>query len=318
MKRNKKIKIIAIAAVLVMAIGIILGVYLFEQEKISENELSDNKSALETQSEENAEAETEKQDTQEGDEAKNAQESAESSGNDDTDTSQEENNNETTSENQSDEGTGSESSPKSESNVPETEEESTNTEMALPYTVPGTGLVIDHINSYSGVFIEDGSDENVENIFAAHITNTSEQNVEYSRITASINGNSLVFELSDLPAGAGVSVLESSRAAYVEGNLTYIDNQTAYADSFSMLDNEVGMVVGDDNGITVTNLTQEDIPCIRIFYKFASDENEYLGGITYTAKIDDLKASASMTIYPSHFAKEGSKIMMVRRYDSTE
>lgn len=190
-------------------------------------------------------------------------------------------------------------------------------EMTLPYTVPGTGLVIDRIDSYSGVFIEDGTDEEVTDIFAVHVQNQSDNNVEYSNIILEINGKPLNFKITDLPAGSGITVLESSRAAWEDGTPGYVDNQTAYIDAFDMLNSDTGVVIGDDNGITVTNLTDEEIPCLRLFYKFVKD-GEYLGGITYTAKIDNLAAGDSVTIYPSHFAKDGSQVMMVRRYESTE
>lgn len=189
-------------------------------------------------------------------------------------------------------------------------------EMTLPYTVPGTDLIIDAVDSYSGVFIEDGSDEEVSNIFAIHVKNEGE-NVEYSSINLEVDGKELNFTISDLPSGAAVSVLENSRAAYSDGTPVYRGNQTAYIDKFDMMSSEVGIVIGDDNGMTVTNLTDERITCLRIFYKFAQDD-EYLGGITYTAKIDGLDAGDSITIYPSHFSKEGSKVMMVRTYETTE
>ena len=189
-------------------------------------------------------------------------------------------------------------------------------EMTLPYTVPGTDLIIDAVDSYSGVFIEDGSDEEVSNIFAIHVKNEGE-NVEYSSINLEVDGKELNFTISDLPSGAAVSVLENSRTAYSDGTPVYRGNQTAYIDKFDMMSSEVGIVIGDDNGMTVTNLTDEKIPCLRIFYKFAQDD-EYLGGITYTAKIDGLDAGDSITIYPSHFSKEGSKVMMVRTYETTE
>lgn len=187
-------------------------------------------------------------------------------------------------------------------------------EMSLPYTVPGTQLVIDRMDSYSGIFIEDGSDKEVSDIFAIHVQNQGE-NVEYSSINLEVGGNELNFAISDLPSGAAVSVLESSAAAYETGSVLYRGSQTAYISAFDMLSSEVGIVTGNDNSLSVTNQTESDIPCLRIFYKFAKDQ-EYLGGITYTAKINELRAGETRTIYPSHFSAEGSKVMMVRKYDT--
>lgn len=314
MKKEKKKAVIAAGAVLLVLLAILAGVFLLNRSAGTAQETAgtsqDSEAAGEkedpAQEDSASGAQEQSQETEEGD-GKTEEEGTEDIP--DADSQQE----------QADQGlqTGQTGGGDGAASQTETAQEESR-EMNLPYTVPGTGLVIDHIDSYTGVFVEDGSDENVENIFAAHITNSSDQNVEYAKINASLNGTPLSFEISDIPAGAGVTVLESSRTGYAEGTLTYIDSQTAYTDSFSQMEDQIGTVVGEDNGITVTNLTQEDIPCIRIFYKFASGETEYIGGITYTAKIDGLEAGGSMTIYPSHFSAEGSRIMMVRRYESAE
>ena len=58
---------------------------------------------------------------------------------------------------------------------------------------------------------------------------------------------------------------------------------------------------------------------MRIFYKFyLSDVNVWIGGITYTAKLTDVKAGEARVISPSHFSNGLSRIMMVRTYDTTE
>lgn len=301
MKKEKKKAVIAAGGVLLVLLAILAGVFLLNGSAGTAQETASTA--------QDSEAVGEKEDPEE-DSASEAQKTEEERTEDIPET---ENQQEQTDQELQTGQTGGEDGAASQ-----TETVQEDREMTLPYTVPGTGLVVDHIDSYTGVFVEDGSDENVENIFAAHIINSSDQNVEYAKIIASLNGTPLSFEISDIPAGAGVTVLESSRTGYAEGILTYTDSQTAYTGSFGQMEDQIGTVVGEDNGITVTNLTQEDIPCIRIFYKFASGETEYIGGITYTAKIDGLEAGGSITIYPSHFSAEGSRIMMVRRYESEE
>lgn len=303
MKKEKKKAVIAAGGVLLVLLAILAGVFLLNGSAGTAQETASTSQDSETAGEKD---DPEEDGVSEAQEQSQETEEEGTEGISETESQQEQ----TDQELQTGEGDGAASQT-------ETEQEESR-EMNLPYTVPGTGLVVDHIDSYTGVFVEDGSDENVENIFAAHIINSSDQNVEYAKINASLNGTPLSFEISDIPAGAGVTVLESSRTGYAEGILTYTDSQTAYTGSFGQMEDQIGTVVGEDNGITVTNLTQEDIPCIRIFYKFASGETEYIGGITYTAKIDGLEAGGSITIYPSHFSAEGSRIMMVRRYESEE
>lgn len=311
MKNSRKIVVILVSIILIFVIGIIVKGFRTEKggQKVQNKvEISKNKEPQEATSENSA---VNERDTQVEKQTADKQEVSEKEKKTDEN---KKNNRKNGDENKL---TEKESLPEStEKNTDENTEENTN--ITLPFTIPGTELVIDHIDSYTGVFVEDGSDEKVEDIFAIHILNNSNQNVEYSEITVSINGTDLLFKVSGLPAGAGISVLESNRTTYEEGTLTYIDNQTAYVDDFNLLENEIGTVIEDDNGITVTNLTKEDIPCVRLFYKFVSEDEEYLGGITYTAKIKDLKAGDNLTIYPSHFAKDGSEIIMVRTYDTAE
>ena len=72
-----------------------------------------------------------------------------------------------------------------------------------------------------------------------------------------------------------------------------------------------------EGSLLVTNITETDIPCIRIFYKFYMyDTNVYVGGITYTAKVTNLAAGASCIVTPSHYLQGYSKIIMVKTYDT--
>ena len=64
----------------------------------------------------------------------------------------------------------------------------------------------------------------------------------------------------------------------------------------------------------MTNQTESDIPCLRIFYKFAKDQ-EYLGGITYTQRSMNLGREKQGQSTVSLLC-EGSKVMMVRKYDT--
>ena len=88
---------------------------------------------------------------------------------------------------------------------------------------------------------------------------------------------------------------------------------------FEMSEEQVQVQENGDQSLTVSNLTNEDIPAVRIFYKFYMEEEEtYVGGITYTAKLTDLKAGESRKITPSHYVSGYSRVMMVRTYDTAE
>jgi len=81
----------------------------------------------------------------------------------------------------------------------------------------------------------------------------------------------------------------------------------------------VEVVENESGTLSVTNIGSDTIPCVRIFYKFALEKGAiYVGGITYTAKIVDLKPGETQEIAPSHYEAGSSEIMMIRTYNTAE
>ena len=183
------------------------------------------------------------------------------------------------------------------------------------YNTPDASLTIQRINGYSGMFIEDGSDKEVKNVAAIQVKNTSKQVVEYAQIELYNGDKKLVFEVSTLPANSSAVVMEKSKTTFDSSkNVTYGKSTVAYTDKLEK-SSDIKYKVLDNNGIEVTNKSKKDIGCVRVFYKYKSEEGYYVGGITYVAKVNNLKAGTSETIYPSHFATDGGQVMMVKTYD---
>ena len=189
----------------------------------------------------------------------------------------------------------------------------------FPYDVPGTGITVQNISSYSGIYVEDGSDQEISNVSAMQMYNSGSNAVEYVSVSVKCNGEQLEFEASDIPAGASVMVQEKNKKAYQSGTYTECVGTAAKVDGFGMSEDKVQVTPNDDNTFTVTNLTEETIPCVRIFYKlYMEDKGIYVGGITYNVKVTELEAGTSQTVSPSHYAQGYSRLMMVRTYDTTE
>ena len=93
----------------------------------------------------------------------------------------------------------------------------------------------------------------------------------------------------------------------------------AETDEFEMSEDKVRVEETGEGSLRITNLTDEEIPCVRIFYKFYMEEEQtYVGGITYTAKVTGLSAGGSQTVTPSHYSSGNSLVMMVRTYDTAQ
>lgn len=193
-------------------------------------------------------------------------------------------------------------------------------QLEFPCMIPGTELVIQKVSGYDGIFLEDGQDAPASNVCAIVVVNATGRDVEYAEITLKREDISLEFHISGLTAGSSALVLERSGEAYVEDS-RYYDCSAAVSmvDSFELSRELVEVTEHEDGGLTVTNLSGEHIPCVRIFYKFyMSDVDVYVGGITYTAKLVELAPGASQHIQPSHYLAGMSRIVMVKTYDTMD
>lgn len=169
---------------------------------------------------------------------------------------------------------------------------------------------------YDGAFLEDGSDDEVKNVLALLFKNTSDKDIQYAEYAFAVDGKPISFKVSDLPAGQQCVVLEASRHQRNTSEvLELISRVVAPVDMLPGSD-KVVPVMNDDNTITIMNLTQEELPVVRVFYKYYyPDENTFVGGITYTATATKVPAGGSVTIAPSHYETNASRIMGTGVYE---
>lgn len=190
------------------------------------------------------------------------------------------------------------------------------TVVSLPYVIPGTNLMIQRVAGYDGIFLEDGSDAEVTGVAMLLLYNVGNEAVEYADVTLTYDDKVLRFEASALPAGGVVAVQEASKSTCASGDLVECTADVAVIEKLGMSEDQISVVDNGDNSLTVTNLTGTEIVTVRVFYKYFMDEEDaYVGGITYTAKISNLAANASVVVTPSHYASGASEVVMVRTYN---
>ena len=187
----------------------------------------------------------------------------------------------------------------------------------FPYQIPNTSLVIQKVRSYDGVFIEDGSDREVFGISAIVVENIGDECIEYAKISMQCNGKPLVYELKTLEPKGVMIVQEYTAAIYEEGKYSECTAEIAIMETMDMAEDYISIEEVDGGKVRITNISEIDIPSIRIFYKFyKSDTKVLLGGITYTVKISELQKGETREVILSHYEKGASRIMMVRTYDT--
>ena len=315
MSKNKKIIGVIIGLVIVLAIAIPIGTGKIHLGGNSSNVADNNTQS--GQSESGDKDSNSATDNKDGENSKdNSDKNSNGSDSNDADNNGSSSNGGTGSNGGSNSNGGTNSNGGSSKDGSITNFNNTGKKVSSNFKVDDAAITIQRINGYSGIFIEDGSDKEVKNVAAIEVKNTSNKPLEFAQIQLYNGSKKLVFDVSTLPANSSAIVMEKNKASFNSSKgVTYGGTTAGYVNSLEK-SSSVKCKKVKNNGIEVTNTSSKNIPCVRVFYKYKSDDGYYVGGITYTAKVEDLKAGASQTIYPSHFASDGGEIMMVKAYNS--
>lgn len=314
MSKNKKIIGVIIGLVIVLAIAIPIGTGKIHLGGNSSNVVDNTQSGQSESGDKDSNSAT---DNKDGENSKdNSDKNSNGSDSTDADNDGSSSNGGTGSNGGSNSNGGTNSNGGSSKDGSITNFNNTGKKVSSNFKVDDAAITIQRVNGYSGIFIEDGSDKEVKNVAAIEVKNTSNKPLEFAQIQLYNGSKKLVFDVSTLPANSSAVVMEKNKASFNSSKgVTYGGTTAGYINSLEKA-SSVKCKKVKNNGIEVTNTSSKNIPCVRVFYKYKSSEGYYVGGITYTAKVEDLKAGASQTIYPSHFASDGGEIMMVKAYNS--
>lgn len=167
----------------------------------------------------------------------------------------------------------------------------------------GSDLELQGIGRYAGLYLEDGSDDIVSNIMMVRVKNTGEKDLQLAKLRIKYADFTAEFEITNLPAGRTVVVLEKNRHTYVEQkhvsasleNVVFFQTQMdVFADKFEL--------TGLDGVLNVKNISGSDISGdIYVYYKYFARDELY-GGITFRAKINGgLKDGEIRQVSAGHF-----------------
>ena len=189
--------------------------------------------------------------------------------------------------------------------------------MKFPCEIPEYGLVIEKMAAYKGLFVEDGTNVNTENVAMLLLENNGDFPVEYTQICVQYGQEQLLFDVSALPVGEKLVVQEKNGKAIPDAEMSSAKAMVVQRAEMGMSENEVRVTDNGDNTITIENLTDDTISTVRVFYKYYMEEEAiFVGGIAFTVRVTRLNAGESVTIRPSHYTSQNSRVVMVQTYDS--
>ena len=176
------------------------------------------------------------------------------------------------------------------------------------------GLQVEKIGSYSGIFVEDGSDDVVSRILMVIVKNVGSQTVQYAELELTDGTTTAYFTLSSLPPGESAVVMEQNRMPYSNGKtLTQCSvHNVVLFDQEPSLNKDRIQVQALNGALNITNISGQDISGnVVIYYKNAASDMLY-GGITYRTTITGgISAGEVRQIIANHFYPNGSRIMWI-------
>ena len=165
------------------------------------------------------------------------------------------------------------------------------------------GLVtVEKVGRYAGIFVEDGSDEIVSDVFAITVVNNSDKMLQYAQVVITCGGEEYTFDMSTIPKKALPEDLSGAQ--------TVLTTVTEFQEAPSTYP-EVFELTPFEYSVNIKNVSKSDISGdVYVYYKTKVGDL-YMGGITYRAKVTDLAAGEEKSAYASHFYGSDSEILFV-------
>lgn len=195
-----------------------------------------------------------------------------------------------------------------------TSSESDEAEEQFVITLDDPNLVVEAVGSYSGNFLEDGSDEPTANVAAMLITNNSDQMLQIGEITFQVSDTETAeFKVTNLPSGTTTLVLESNKREFkTEDSYTHGETATGYMEQPTLEEDKFELITTEKGKITLKNKTDESYDKVYVYYKYVQLGGAYLGGITYRTPFENVPAGGEVEAVAGHFNPDSSQIMAVQ------
>ncbi|MDO4564932.1 MAG: hypothetical protein Q4C04_04895 [Clostridia bacterium] len=185
-------------------------------------------------------------------------------------------------------------------------------EEPLDLYIGETGLVLQGILSYTGNYLEDGSDSPVQGVCAIKLLNDSGKDISYATLQfADQLGRELSFTFSNLPDGWSIIVLEAEKSFYMNDMMLSLAGQLISDEPLDLMPSEIYIEDGGDNSLIVRNISDADFSNLRFHYKYLYDSETLLGGISYSCRVGELIMGAAVSVAPTRYVSGGCRVVRI-------
>lgn len=176
-----------------------------------------------------------------------------------------------------------------------------------------SNLIIEKVGSYTGNYLEDGSDEPIEKVAAVIISNTSDKMLQVGDITFKVSDKeNATFRVTNLLPHTSALVLESNKRKYSDkDDYSYGTVVNAYLDAPDLLEDKFE-VIKENGNLKLKNKTDKTYKKVYVYYKYVQSGGAFMGGITYRVPFENIERKKTVTSVANHFSANTSVIVDVQ------
>lgn len=168
----------------------------------------------------------------------------------------------------------------------------------------GGDLFCLEISRFSGSFVEDGSDEPVEDVAAILVSNETDEYLELATVTYFVGNRTATFQVTGLPAGERAWVLEKDRMRVSAADEFVFDDCTVTYNPRAIRETDALSLQRQGNSVTITNTSDKTLKHVCVYYKNRMEDGAYFGGITYLISFGELMPGESAQRSVAHFGDD--------------
>lgn len=165
-----------------------------------------------------------------------------------------------------------------------------------PIVLEAEGISALNVSPYEGLYLENGEEEQVSGVCAMAFTNTSGKTIREADLVFNDGTEELMFHLEMVAAGQTVTVAEADKQAAGSEQLQYVDGNVVYLEDGLEKPDSVEVTTAADGRVSIKNITQEDLPLVRVFYRGTDAAGNALGGICYSCIADGIPAGETVEV----------------------
>ena len=181
-------------------------------------------------------------------------------------------------------------------------------ELEFPIVVKGAELIAEHAVRYEGPFLENAAQEPVSDVIALMVYNPGSAFIGNALLCLHQGERVLLFEITVLPPGSRVLVLEKNGQLYTEEAFSRC--VCLFLELMPEQESQ-DVTVREENGtLVIGNRSERNVNRITLCYKqFDYKEGFYLGGYTNRASIGGLLPGESREVILYRYVSGYSKIV---------